>query len=193
MTMDEAQALTQLLNAAQGGDEEALENAFAAVYPMLRRISRARRRGSLGTPTLDTTALVHEAYLKLAKAADFRFKNRGHFFATASKAMRQALVTYAERRRAAKRGGDAVQVTMGEVPEEPAETWEELISLDRALARLEQLEPRQARVVECLFFAGLDVADTAEALDISTATVKRDWAAARVWLYGELQRRGQPW
>ncbi len=185
--MEDTVALTRLLNAAQAGDEVAMGKAFAEVYPKLRRISKARRRGWVGNPTLDTTALVHEAYLKLAKARDFEFKSRGHFFATASKAMRQALVTYAEKKSAAKRGGNAVQVTLDGLAENPGETWAEIVAVDRVLQQLEQISQRQARVVECLFFAGLSISDTSEALDISPATVKRDWAAARVWLYAALQ------
>lgn len=189
--MDESVALTRLLNAAQAGDEDALAEAFEEVYPRLRRISKARRRGWVGTPTLDTTALVHEAYLKLARARDFRFKSRGHFFATASKAMRQALVTYAEKRSAAKRGGDVEHVTLGHASVEPAESWAEIVEVDRVLEELEALDERQARVVECRFFAGLGVDETAEALEVSPATVKRDWSAARVWLYGRLRDRDQ--
>ena len=139
----------------------------------------------MGAPTLDT-ALVHEAYLKLAKTRAFRFRSRGHFFATISKAMRHALVNYAEGRRATKRGGGAVKVTLNEQPSTPADTCAELVSVDKALADLEELNPRQARVVECLFFAGLGVAETAEALDTSPATVKRDWSTARSWLYAVL-------
>ncbi len=185
---DDTILLTQLLNAAQAGDEAAMSKAFSEVYPKLRRISKARRRGWVGTPTLDTTALVHEAYVKLAKARDFRFKSRGHFFATASKAMRQVLVTYAEKKSAAKRGGNPVKVTLDGVSETPAETWTEIVAVDRALKELEAISERQARVVEALFFAGLGIAETAEALDISPATVKRDWAAARVWLFAALKQ-----
>jgi len=183
--MDEDQEITQLLMAAAGGDSGAIDEVFASVYPRLRKIARARRRSWHGNPTLNTTALIHEAYLKVGQSS--RFENRGHFFAVASKAMRQVLINYAEKKQAAKRGGGERAVTLVEGSAVSDDAVDELIILDQALGRLEELSERQASVVECLFFGGLTVAETAEALETSPATVKRDWSTARAWLYREMK------
>lgn len=183
--MDDEQEITQLLMAAAGGDPGAMDEVFASVYPRLRKIARARRRSWHGNPTLNTTALIHEAYIKVGRSS--RFSDRGHFFATASKAMRQVLINYAEQKKAAKRGGGERDVTLVEGSAVADDAVDEIIILDQALDRLEQLSERQSRVVECLFFGGLTVAETAEALEISPATVKRDWSTARAWLYREMQ------
>ena len=178
--------ITQLLHAAGAGDEEAMEQVFASVYPRLRQIARSRRRGQRRDATLDTTALVHEAYLKISRHPTDRFQDRGHFFALAAKAMRQILINAAEKRHAAKRGGKLPDATLGDHPSAP-DVDEELIALDRALERLAAMSERQGQVVECMFFAGLTIEETAEALDISPATVKRDWTTARAWLMRELR------
>ena len=183
--MDEHEEITELLMAAAGGDPEAMDEVFVSVYPRLRKIARARRRSWHGNPTLNTTALIHEAYLKVGRSS--RFASRGHFFATASKAMRQVLINYAEQQRAAKRGGGGHDVTLVEGSAVSEDTVDEIIILDQALSRLEALSKRQSQVVECLFFGGLSIAETAEALEISPATVKRDWSTARAWLYREMQ------
>jgi RNA polymerase sigma factor (TIGR02999 family) len=183
--MDEEQEITQLLMAAAGGDPAAMDEVFASVYPRLRKIARARRRSWHGNPTLNTTALIHEAYLKVGQSS--RFENRGHFFAVASKAMRQVLINYAEQKKAAKRGGGERDVTLVEGSAVSDDAVDEIIILDQALSRLEELSERQSQVVECLFFGGLSVAETAEALEISPATVKRDWSTARAWLYREMK------
>jgi len=183
--MDEEREITQLLMAAAGGDASAIDEVFASVYPRLRKIARARRRSWHGNPTLNTTALIHEAYLKVGQSS--RFENRGHFFAVASKAMRQVLINYAEQKRAAKRGGGERDVTLVEGTAVADDAVDELIILNQALGRLEELSERQGRVVECLFFGGLSVTETAEALEISPATVKRDWSTARAFLYREMK------
>jgi len=183
----DADDITRMLSAARGGDARAQEELFASVYPRLRQIAKQRRRGWRGDDTMDTTALVHEAYLKIAANPDAEYQSRGHFFAVAATAMRQILINYAERRSAQKRGGGAVQVELRDADLVSDEAVDDLLALDRALKKLEALSERQARVVECLFFAGFGVAETAEALDVSPATVKRDWAAARAWLYREMQ------
>jgi RNA polymerase sigma factor (TIGR02999 family) len=188
--MDEEQEITRLLMAAAGGDPTAMDEVFASVYPRLRKIARARRRSWHGNPTLNTTALIHEAYLKVGQSS--RFESRGHFFVVASKAMRQVLINYAEQKKAAKRGGGERDVTLEEGSAVSDDAVDELIILNQALERLEALSERQSRVVECLFFGGLNVAETAEALEISPATVKRDWATARAWLYREMQGGGAP-
>lgn len=183
----DATDITRMLDAARGGDSDANEELFASVYPRLRQIAKQRRRGWRGDDTMDTTALVHEAYLKIAARPDAEYQSRGHFFAVAATAMRQILINYAEKKSAAKRGGGASQVTLrdGDIVADAA--VDDLLALNEALKKLEELSARQAGVVECLFFAGYGVAETAEALDISPATVKRDWAAARAWLYREMR------
>jgi len=184
----ETKDITKLLLASAQGQTGAMDQVFASVYPRLRELARSRRRRWKGNETLSTTALIHEAYLKLADS-DSRFEDRGHFFAVAARAMRQVLINYAEYRAAEKRGGGAVKVPLQDSDLVEEDALEELLDLEDALRRLEELSPRQAKVVECLFFGGLSVAETAEATDTSPATVKRDWSAARAWLQRELRGR----
>jgi RNA polymerase sigma factor (TIGR02999 family) len=184
---EEATALVEAL----GGDEDSpLDELFAAAYDRLRTLARDQRRRWRGEETLSTTVLVHEAYLKLSRQASPRWESRGHFFRVAARAMRHILINYAERRRTAKRGGDSQHLAVEEVPLVQESRIEELLAVDQALADLEHLSPRQARVVECRFFAGLDVAETAEALDVSPATVLRDWRRGKTWLYRRLAPPG---
>lgn len=182
----DAADITRLLDAAGAGRPEALDEVFEVAYPRLREIAHARRRGWRGSDTLNTTGLIHEAYLKLASGGPGSYESRGHFFATTARAMRQVLINYAEKQTAKKRGGGRRDVTLYESDAVTDETLDELLALDAALRRLEAIDDRQAGVVECLFFAGLSVAETAEALGVSPATVKRDWATARAWLYREM-------
>lgn len=184
--------ITRLLVAAEDGSPGALDEVFEVVYPRLREIARARRRGWQGSETVDTTGLVHEAYMKLASSGTAKYENRAHFFATTAKAMRQVLINYAEKQRALKRGGGASDVTLYEDDAVTDEALEELLSLDAALEKLTALSERQGRVVECLFFAGLSIDETADALEISPATVKRDWSTARAWLYREMSEGSPP-
>jgi len=186
----EADDITRLLVAAENGSPAALDEVFEVVYPRLREIARARRRGWQGAETVGTTGLVHEAYMKLAASGTARYENRAHFYATAARAMRQVLINYAEKRAAKKRGGGAVDVTLYEADAVTDNALEELLSLNAALEKLQSLSERQAQVVECLFFAGLGIDETAEALDVSPATVKRDWSTARAWLYREMSAGG---
>lgn len=179
--------VTQLLSEARLGDKDALDRLFRCVYGELRRLAHSRRREWRGEETLNTTALVHEAYLKLVGRQAPHWESRGQFFASASRAMRQILINYAEMRRAAKRGGGKPHVSLDDIPIASDQAADELLVLDRALDQLEALNPRQARVVECRFFAGLSVADTADALTISPATVKRDWAVASAWLHDQVR------
>lgn len=183
----EADDITRLLVAAGEGSDDAMDEVFEVVYPRLKEIARARRRGWQGSHTMNTTGLIHEAYMKVAGGGTSKFENRGHFFATAARAMRQVLINYAEKRTAQKRGGGAAEVTLYEDDAVTDDAMDELLSLNAALEKLEAMSGRQAQVVECLFFAGLNIAETAEALDISPATVKRDWATARAWLYREMR------
>lgn len=186
----DADDITRLLIAAGDGGDDAMNEVFEVVYPRLKEIARSRRRGWHGAHTMNTTGLIHEAYLKVAGSGAGKFENRGHFFATTAKAMRQVLINYAEKQSAKKRGGGAAEVTLYEDDAVTDEALDELLALEAALVKLDALSPRQARVVECLFFAGLNIAETSEALDISPATVKRDWATARAWLYREMQADG---
>jgi RNA polymerase sigma factor (TIGR02999 family) len=183
----DVQEITQLLLAAGRGHDGALDEVFASVYPRLRQLARSRRRGWQGNHTLDTTALIHEAYLKVASSNNSRYESRNHFFAVAAQAMRQVLINYAEKKGAQKRGGGAAHVTLHEADAISDDALDEILTLDAALKRLEAMSPRQARVVECLFFAGFTVEETADALETSPATVKRDWSAARAWLYREMR------
>jgi RNA polymerase sigma factor (TIGR02999 family) len=188
------ETLTDLLTAIGRGEAGAYDRAFERLYDQLRALAHGQRRRWPAGGTLDTTALVHEAYLKLAAADGLAVDNRRHFLAIASRAMRQLLCNHARDRRRLKRGGP-LRRTAAEPDEYAAEPFEHdletLISLDDALARLEHEDERLARVVECRFFAGLSIPDTAEALGTSPATVKRDWALARSWLYRELGGDGR--
>jgi RNA polymerase sigma-70 factor, ECF subfamily len=170
-------------------DRRALDELFSVTYEELRRLAASVRRGD-GGATLNPTALVNEAWLKLARTPAVAHTSRLHFKRIAARAMRQVLVEAARRRRALKRGGpDAVFVEFDDGLE-PGTGWsDDVLGLDQALEALARLDVRQARVVECRFFGGLDVAETAELLGISEATVLRDWRAARAWLARELGPR----
>lgn len=183
--------VTELLLAAGQGDASALERLVPLVYTELRRIAH-RRLGSERTDhTLGTTALVHEAYLKLMNLDRLKWRNRAQFMAIASRLMRRILVDYARRRRAARRGGGRRRVELSPAVELEAavtmpEPVEEILALHDALTRLGEINARQARVVECRFFGGMSIAETAEAMSLSPASVKRDWIVARAWLNREL-------
>ena len=180
--------VTRLLLAWSGGDARAAEQLLAAVYAELRaQAARAMRREDSGV-TLQPTALVHEAYLRLAGQRRFEWRNRAQFFGVAAQMMRRILVDNARTRGAAKRGGDVRRVTIGEAGDVAAAEVEgvDLLDLDDPLERLAALDAQQARVVELRYFAGLSVEETAEALGVSPATVKREWATARAWLRREL-------
>jgi len=179
--------ITERLRLAQQGDRAALDEVFALVYDELHRLAQAQRRRWSGDSTLDTTALVHEAYLKLVGQPDAGWNDRGHFLAVASRAMRHLLVNYAERRRAAKRGGGATPVSLDDFNPVSEEVADEVIALHEALERLATVSDRQVRVVEARFYVGLSIDETAQALAISPATVKRDWQLAGAWLHREIR------
>ena len=187
--------ITGLLQAVQRGDPEALNALFPLVYEQLLVLARGQRRRWQGDLTLNATAIVHEAYIKLVDQKAVAPESRGHFFAVASKAMRHILCNYARDRNRMKRGGGAEHVSIDDerdamiAADVPDEHLEELSLLDDALAKLEQINERHSRVVECRFFGGLSIDETAAALGLSAATVKRDWAIARAWLYREIQNR----
>lgn len=156
------------------------------VYEQLRAIARFHMAGENEGHTLDPTAVVHEAYVRIAQLHRIDWQDRGHFFAIASRAMRRVLVDHAERRGAQKRGGVWQRVELGEVPLFAEDAADALLSLNQALDRLGQLDARQVQVVECRFFGGMSIEETSVALGVSKATVKRDWVLARAWLNREL-------
>jgi len=198
--------VTKLLADLRAGDEAAEADLFEAVHAELRRLARGQRRRWRGDPSLRTTALAHEAYIKLVGPEDQSWKDRSHFFAVAATAMRQILLNEARRRRAQKRGGEAPVLSIEELRESigretptgetradeellSAEEAELLVRLGEALGRFDEEHPRAAQVVECRFFAGMTIEETAEALGVSTATVSRDWNQAKAWLYREMKKR----
>ena len=181
-----------LLAELRAGDASAVQRLFPLVYDELKRIARVQRRTWSDEESLNTTALVHEAYVKLARAHDSDWRDRAHFLAVAATAMRSVLVDHARRRRRAKRGHgraplelEAVDGLIGAAAPS-SEDVELLLALDAALRRLSAISDRQARIVECRYFGGMSIEETAEALRISPASVKRGWAVARAWLYREL-------
>ena len=167
-------------------DRPELDRLFSSTYEELRRLAASVRRDEQGD-TLNPTALVNEAYLKLARSLHVEPESRLHFKRIAARAMRQVLVEAARRRAARKRGGDAVLVTLDGSRDHAVECSGELLALDSALEDLAALEPRQALMVECRFFGGLDLTETADVLGVSESTVVRDWRAARAWLSRELR------
>jgi RNA polymerase sigma factor (TIGR02999 family) len=177
---------TKLLVSARKGDPAALDRLVSHVYDELRRLARRQLAREQAGHTLDTGALVHEAYLRLVDLRRIEWQDRAHFFAMSARLMRRILVDHAVRRNAAKRGGGRVAVPLEDWAGASEDTMQHYPALDEALERLERLSPRQCRIVECRFFAGLSVDETATALGVSPATVKRDWTLARAWLNREL-------
>lgn len=182
-------AVTQYLLDASKGDREALDRVTAAVYQELRRIAAGQMRHERPGSTLQPTALVHEAYLKLINQREVSWQNRAHFFAIAAQEMRRIVLGYARARRAQKRGGGGAQLTLDESLIATDDHADDLIALDEILEHLAELDPRQARVVELRFYVELSVEETAEVLGVGTATVKRDWAMARAWVLQQLRSR----
>ncbi len=178
--------VTEALLQARGGDRASMDRLFGQVYDELHRVAHHALRGERTGHTLSTTGLVHEAYFKLVDQTRVEWRDRGHFFGVASRAMRQILVDYARRRGAVKRGGRfrAVALEEGLVPAE--ERAEALLEVDEALTRLAEHDPAMAKVVECRFFANLTEEETAEATGTSLRTVQRQWRRAKAWLYQEL-------
>lgn len=185
-TMSEPGEVTLLLQAYAGGDRDAFDRLVPLVYDELRRIARNHLRRTNRGVTLDTTALVHEAYLKLAGQKRMRVEDRGHFLAIAACAMRQVIISRARSRLAAKRGGGAKPVTFDEARVGSDAQAEWLLDLDRALALLRERDENLARTVECRFFAGLSEEETAQALGVSLRTAQRNWMRARAWIRSEL-------
>jgi RNA polymerase sigma factor (TIGR02999 family) len=178
--------ITDLLQAHARGDRTALEQVLRLVYAELRGMARNRLRRERPGHTLAATELVHEAFMKLLPVERIDWRSRAHFFAIASRAMRNVLVDHAVRRGAGKRGGGAQVLALEDADATTQQPLDDLIALSEALDKLEQLDERQAQVVECRFFGGLSLDETAEALNMSAATVSRDWTFARAWLHNEL-------
>ena len=170
------------------GDRAALESALPLVYNELRRLARHHLRQARPNHTLQTTALVHEAYLRLSEQTALPVESRAHFFAIAAQVMRWILVDYERKRQTARRGAGALRVTLDErIPApNPRGSDVDLLALDQALDKLAKLDPQRSRIVELRYFAGLSVGDVAQFLGISPATVNRSWASARVWLLREM-------
>ena len=185
--MSSRDEITELLHLASDGDREAFDAVFATVYAELHRLARSHRRRWEGNHTLDTTSLIHEAYLKLVDQERASWNDLPHFLAVAARAMRHILVNYAERQQAVKRGGGQEPLSLEEGNPLDPKAAEEILALHEALERLEAINERQARVVEARFFGGFTIEDTAGLLGISPATVKRDWALASSWLFREIQ------
>ena len=187
---DEGANVAGLLSELSQGQSQALDRLVPLVYDQLRRIAHGQLKGERSGHTLNTTALVHETYLRLVNINEADWKNRAHFFAIAARVMRRILIDYARARNRAKRGGAPIAVSLSEAPDAAVNEPEDLLALEEALARLEALNPRQCRVIECRCISGLSVEETAAALNTSPATVKREWAFARAWLNRELGQDG---
>ena len=180
--------VTDLLVRWQGGDAAALERLIPLVYRELRQLAHNYLRHERGNHTLQSTALVHEAYLRLAAQHLPEIQSRSHFLAVAARVMRHILVDYARSRDTGKRGSNVLKVTLGAAEQTPANVDVDVVALDDALEALAAIDCQQGQVVELRFFGGLSIEETADTLGISPATVKRDWSTARVWLYRELDR-----
>jgi len=178
--------VTELLARWGGGDEDAREALIPVVYQELRRIAGRCLAGQ--HQTLQSTALVHEAYLRLVGQSSLRAENRAHFLAIAARLMRQVMVDHARSRGAAKRGSGCVTLTFDEAIALPQTSQVDVVALDDALSSLSSMDPRQAQIVDLRFFGGLSIEDTAQVLGISPATVSREWSTARIWLQRELRR-----
>ena len=188
---DGSNSVTRLLARWREGDADARDALVDRVYGELRRVAGRRLRGERADHSLSPTALIHETFIRLADRPVVDWQDRAHFFAVASNLMRRILVDHARARRAEKRGGGRRRVTLS-VAEAMAEGESDLdlMALDEALDRLSALDPRQGRIVELRFFAGLSIEETAEVLQVSSGTVKREWRVARAWLYHALQSAG---
>ncbi len=180
--------ITQLLIAWNQGDESARDKLMPLIYNELRRLARGHLRRERINHTLQPTALVHEAFLRLIDQSQVNWENRAHFFGCAARLMRQILINHAEARRAAKRGGEAERVSLNDVDQFAVEQGIDLVALNEALKNLERIDPPQGQIVELRYFSGLTIEEIAEVMGISPATVKREWSTARAWLRCELSR-----
>jgi RNA polymerase sigma factor (TIGR02999 family) len=181
MDSDDRHTVTRLLQEGAGGQADSLARLLPLVYRELRALAASRLRGERPNHTLQPTALVHEAYMRLVDQ-QAPWQNRAHFFAVAAQAMRRVIIDYARTEQAAKRGGRKARVTLDDAMSMTDGPQVDVLALDQALERLAALDPRAAQIVELRFFAGLDVDETSEALGLSPATIKREWATAKAWL-----------
>lgn len=185
--VDPKQEITRLLVRVGRGDRDAASRLIPLVYDELRQMASHYLQGERAGHTLNTTALVHEAYIRLVDNERIRYQNRSHFFALAAQAMRRVLVDWARRHRAAKRGGGKPALELEKAAVFAEDQIQDILELDEALTRLENLDQRQSKIVELRFFGGLTIEEVAQALNISPATVKREWSMARAWLYVQLR------
>jgi len=192
VTSPPAHDVTALLNAWSKGDQSAFERLVPIVYAELRRVAHRRMRAERQGNVLQTTALIHEAYIRLVDAHRVRWENRAHFFAVSAKLMRQILVDVVRSRGSRKRGGDIAHIELDEATLPAPERGSALVALDAALDALAQIDARKSRVVELRYFGGLSVEETAEVLEVSEKTVMRDWQMAKLWLGRELGRGTAP-
>jgi RNA polymerase sigma-70 factor (ECF subfamily) len=187
--MSESQEVTMLLSALTNGEDGAAAKLIPVVYDELRRLAGSYMRRERVDHTLQATALVNEAYLKLIEQRAVNWQSRAHFFGVAAQLMRRILIDYARGHTREKRGGEQKKVSLDEVFLFSEQQADELLAVDDSLNLLAKVDPRQARVVELRFFAGLSVEEAAEALGVSPKTVKRDWSVAKAWLYADLKER----
>ena len=178
--------VTRILDQIQHGDAHAAEQLLPLVYDELRKLAVAKMAHEKPGQTLQATALVHEAYLRLVGPGHPTLQNRAHLFAIAARLMRQILVDHARKKRAGKRGGGEPAITLGDAVAAPEMALVDILALDEALTELTAFDPRLCQVVEMRYFAGLNIDETAEALKVSTATVERDWTVAKAWLHQRL-------
>jgi RNA polymerase sigma factor (TIGR02999 family) len=182
------QDVTQLLVNWSNGDKEALEDLTPLVYAELRRLANRYLRRERPDHTLQSTALVHEAYLRLIDSNNVQWQNRAHFFAVSAQLIRHILIDHARARQAEKRGSGGLKLSLDEAIATPGEKDMDLVALDDALKDLAKIDPEQSRIVELRFFAGLSIEETAEVVGVSPATVKREWTTAKAWLAREISR-----
>jgi len=187
--MSESQEVTLLLSALTRGDDGAASKLIPVVYAELRRLAGSYMRRERVDHTLQATALVHEAYLKLIEQRSANWQNRAHFFGVAAQLMRRILIDHARGHSRQKRGGEQKKVSLDEAFVFSEKQADELLAVDDSLNRLAEIDPRQARVVELRFFGGLSVEEAAEVLGVSPKTIKRDWSVAKAWLYADLKER----
>ncbi len=184
--------VTQLLLNWSKGDQAALEELMPLVYGELRRLASAYLRRERPNHTLQSTALVHEAFMRLVNQQEVHWQSRAHFFAIAAQMIRRILVDHARSQRAEKRGSGAVKLELDAALAIPLKTDVDLVLLNDALDRLAEMDPRQSRLVELRFFTGLSIEETAQVMQLSAATIKREWNAARAWLFREISRNSGP-
>ena len=190
LTQPPANDVTQLLKRFSNGDQEALAELIPQIYDELRRLASSYLRSERVDHTLQTTALVHEAYLRLVDQRQVEWSNRNHFFGVAAQMMRRILVDHARKHVSLKRGGSFARISLEQAAVFSRERPRELIAVDELLTRLASLDPQGSRIVELRFFAGLSLEETAEVTGLSTATVRREWSAVKAWLTREIRKLG---